>query len=731
MNRGWSGKGACGRAASAARSGGRLGRVCPALLGGGIHLFPAPGCGDPRIVANHARSHRRPEEPSDCQVAGRTAGHRPHDHADRRFRRDLQDFLAAPPGDHTSPNLLEWLKAIAEQNEGLRVLLLDRNMKVRLTYPQDDTWFGPIAQTSAAAAMKSGDAIFSDLHHHHGFGAIHLDLAIPISANRAPETAEATRSVAALPQPMGAIDIEVDPEKFLYPQIRAWPTPSETAETFLVRQEGGEVVFLSDLRYKAGAALSLKLPAQHPGGARAIGRQGASSAASHAAASPHATIVGYSAEAVAGLDLQTNPDRDTMMEGVDYRGHAVLATARNIPGTPWFIVAKVDQDEIYAPLRQQALTAAAFALSLVFVAALGLRLIGRRREAHWLHDQLAAEGEHRLILDSTDQGVLGLDRQGRLVFINPAACRMLGYATDELVGKVAHSVWHHKRADGTPYPSEECPIHRAGKLGECCRSEDEVFWRKDGTCFPVDYTAAPSLEKDRPVALVVLFRDTSERKQADLQLRLATDVLRALNRGGELDPLIDEVLHLIKDGLGLDAVGLRIREGDDCPYYRQLGFADDFVAQENSLCSREENGATVRDDAGRVVLDCGCGLVLSGRTDPQFPCFTGGGSFWTNKSTDLLALQILDDPRPNPRNHCIRRGYQSIALIPLRSGEQIIGLLQLNDCRPGRFTAEILRYLERLATSIGLAFHRKLVEEESARARTDIASFSKVRRTPM
>ena len=136
------------------------------------------------------------------------------------------------------------------------------------------------------------------------------------------------------------------------------------------------------------------------------------------------------------------------------------------------------------------------------------------------------------------------------------------------------------------------------------------------------------------------------------------------------------------------------------------------MRQENLLCPRGGKGDIARDAGGRVVLECTCGLILSGRTDPSMPCFTEGGSFWTNASAELLALPIEADPRTSPRNHCIHCGYQSLALIPLRSGEQIIGLLQLNDRRAERFTPELICFFEGLASSIGLAFQRKLAEKE-------------------
>ena len=142
--------------------------------------------------------------------------------------------------------------------------------------------------------------------------------------------------------------------------------------------------------------------------------------------------------------------------------------------------------------------------------------------------QLDIEREHRLILDSTDQGVLGLDRQGRHVFVNPAACRMLGYKPEELIGKPSHAIWHFKKADGTIYLSEECPIYGALRDGIPCASDKDVFWRKDGTSFPAEYIATPSLEEGGPIALVLFFRDISERKRTEDALKKSEESFRML-----------------------------------------------------------------------------------------------------------------------------------------------------------------------------------------------------------
>ena len=126
--------------------------------------------------------------------------------------------------------------------------------------------------------------------------------------------------------------------------------------------------------------------------------------------------------------------------------------------------------------------------------------------------------QNRLILDSAGEGIYGLDREGNTTFVNPAAA-LTGFDPAELIGKDQHEVIHHSRSDGTPYPREECPIHAAIGDGEVHRVDNEVFWRKDGTAFPIAYTSTPILEDDEVVGTVVTFTDITERKALEDRLK--------------------------------------------------------------------------------------------------------------------------------------------------------------------------------------------------------------------
>jgi PAS domain S-box-containing protein len=146
-----------------------------------------------------------------------------------------------------------------------------------------------------------------------------------------------------------------------------------------------------------------------------------------------------------------------------------------------------------------------------------------------ISEQVKAEDKLRVlirqsnsILESVGDGIYGIDLEGKVTVINPAAAQMLGYKPQELLGKVFHDVVHHTRPDGTPYPEEECPVRRTLINRDTIRVANEVFWRKDGTSFPVEYVARPQIESNKDsgregkaVGVVVAFTDTTERRALD------------------------------------------------------------------------------------------------------------------------------------------------------------------------------------------------------------------------
>jgi PAS domain S-box-containing protein len=155
------------------------------------------------------------------------------------------------------------------------------------------------------------------------------------------------------------------------------------------------------------------------------------------------------------------------------------------------------------------------------------RDITERKRAIEALARLNAKNE--MVLNSVAEGILGLDANGVHTFVNPAAARMLGYTPEELVGRPSHNLWHHTKPDGRPYPEGECLVLRSIREGVVHHVVAEIFWRKDGTSFPVEYTATPVYEQGRPAGAVVTFADITERKLAEERLLRQSALLDAAN----------------------------------------------------------------------------------------------------------------------------------------------------------------------------------------------------------
>ncbi|HKL26950.1 MAG TPA: ATP-binding protein [Desulfuromonadales bacterium] len=198
----------------------------------------------------------------------------------------------------------------------------------------------------------------------------------------------------------------------------------------------------------------------------------------------------------------------------------------------------------------------------------------------------ASVAQTRLLLNSAAEGIYGLDLDGRCTFLNPAGLRMLGYQNeDSLVGRDLHGLIHHTRKDGSPYAAEDCKICHAYQQNSRVHLEDEVFWRKDGSSFPVEYWSYPLQKGSRTIGAVVSFLDISERKEAERQLQEANRELDAFVSTASHDlrtPLtvIGGYVDLLRDEYGdrLDDEGLEYLAAIEDHGDRMTELIDDLLS---------------------------------------------------------------------------------------------------------------------------------------------------------
>jgi signal transduction histidine kinase/ligand-binding sensor protein len=226
------------------------------------------------------------------------------------------------------------------------------------------------------------------------------------------------------------------------------------------------------------------------------------------------------------------------------------------------------------------------------------------------------------------------------------------------------------------------------------------------------------------IALARFIADLAEKslfqKQIENEREATIEFLRFTNDSRGIEELIHAATAFLQRQTGCEAVGIRLNEENDYPYYETRGFPEEFVLAENWLCTRDEAGHPIYDSTGYPVLECMCGNVICGRFDPSKPFFTAQGSFWSNCTTELLASTSVADRQSRTRNRCNREGYESVALIPLHLGKDRLGLLQLNDRSKGRFNLETITLLERLAGYLSVALAKFRAEEKLQALKEDL-----------
>jgi signal transduction histidine kinase len=262
------------------------------------------------------------------------------------FASEVQEWLDRKEPPELKDEIFYHMQGL-KQKLYVSIRLLDSAGTVRLAIPETKKEVTPQLKEIAQEALSSGKVIFTDLHLDPE-KQIRLDLVVPLFFHR-----DGKKNIA------GVIICSVNPEQVLYPIIQSWPTSSSSAEFVLVRQEGNEVVFLNELRHRNDTPLTLRLTEKLlPASQAALGKE-------------------------------------EITQGIDYRGVPVLAATRNIPDSPWFLVAKIDASEVFSPIKERFHLVTFMLVVLIATAGTGIALIWRNREVHHYREMYEAERERR------------------------------------------------------------------------------------------------------------------------------------------------------------------------------------------------------------------------------------------------------------------------------------------------------------------------------------------------
>lgn len=318
--------------------------------------------------------------------------------------------------------------------------------------------------------------------------------------------------------------------------------------------------------------------------------------------------------------------------------------------------------------------------SLADLASVSLRLV----------EEISREREERTaLLDSTEEGIYGIDPAGRCTFLNRSGARLLGYEdAREVIGANMHRLIHHTRPDGSEYAESACPIYHAARAGEGVRVENEVLWRKDGTAFPAEYGSYPIREGDHVLGAVVTFRDISDRKAEEERRiwrlereRLLAEANSALASSLDYQATLDHVAHLAVPRIA-DYCLIDVLQGDGRLHRVAVAHVDP---------PNEDLLSTVRpyappqgsDSPARAVLETGEPEHVPDVTDAWLDRFAQG---------------------PEHRELMQRLGPRSAVIVPLTARDRTIGLLwlaRIDETRP--YDADDLELAVELGRRAGVA----------------------------
>jgi len=409
-------------------------------------------------------------------------------------------------------------------------------------------------------------------------------------------------------------------------------------------------------------------------------------------------MLGYAQQEIKNLgvlDIHPAEDLAYVMEQFEKQARRGSTLARDIS------VKRKDGSVFYADINSLPITFAGRAYLLGSFR----DVTGRRKAEHALRE---SEEKYRTLLANIPGMVFRATPDWSVDFVSNSES-ICGYSPQEFYLQQVHWLDIIHPEDKQMVANEGSKLaHTSGSLVQ----EYRIITKSGDVRWIEDHKTSNFTEEGILVGIDGVVFDTTERKKAEERQVLRLQIVKIFQRQESLERTCKKIVSLLKGHLNCDVVALRMRGGDDYPYYTGDGFSQEFIKSENHLCARDEEGNCLTDSDGRPILACMCGIVVNSQFDRDKPFFTEEGSFWTNSTTALLASTTAEDRGGTTRNTCNQYGYESVALIPLKSSGDNIGLLQINAKMRNLFSLDEIQFLEELGHLIGIAVDRNKAEDK-------------------
>ena len=372
----------------------------------------------------------------------------------------INEYIQGVDYEANNLTITRWVKSILQEPNYSMVLLIDPSGKTIInTNPSE--LLTKSDQHNIEHAKLGKEIVFSDLRLYNEKN-IYLDIAIPLYLN--PEKREGFSGVVLL---------RIDPDKFFYPFILSWPTPSRTSEVMIIRREGDSVLYLSELQHKKNTALRLR----------------------------------KSMTDTRILAIQAVSGKTGTLEGIDYRGMKVLGDTQPVPDSPWFIVTKVDIDEIYHPIATLAIWIFVITFLLILIAAFIIYVVWTRQINKSDQERLALLKHFDHIVKYASDIICLADLKGNIYEANDKAVNTYGYTHDELL-KLNFSQLRPAETKDTYLQQLKMLNESNGYIYET------IHINKNGEKFPVE-VSGKIMVIGSVKYIQVIIRDITERKQAE------------------------------------------------------------------------------------------------------------------------------------------------------------------------------------------------------------------------
>jgi PAS domain S-box-containing protein len=315
----------------------------------------------------------------------------------------------------------------------------------------------------------------------------------------------------------------------------------------------------------------------------------------------------------------------------------------------------------------------------------------------------ASEAFNKTIIKHSPLGISVRNRTGKLLSYNESWKKIWGKSDEMIHDDITRDRTGLKFTDADSYLGKwQNKVKKVYERGGSLYLPEASFVHEDNgkTVWISQYYYGIKNEKDEVERVVIITEDITERKQVETMMRTSHDLLSISYKHTEMKGLLNEILISIKDFVGCEAVGIRILgEHGQIPYQAYTGFSEDFYEFESPLSINNHR--------------CMCINVIKGSVDDRLPFYTGGGSFYTNATTKLLA-DISKEEKGETRNVCNKFGYESVALVPIKASDKILGLIHCADSSENHINIESVRVLEQLGIQLGATIQRTIALEALA-----------------